>query len=232
MALIAASVVRRRLGPERPLSSLIDFCEAMTVAEDQADLPALGEFVRRLGDDDGVHASSGAVAGLVVALAADLAAQVASASPDWTERRGALAQAEVIRDRAIQLAAEVEQSYGAAMVALDRALAGSGMGSGSTHERDATLGDTLTGLLDRLLRIGEVASDAGQLGALAATSGTMGLRANAVSATMLASAAAEIVAHLVEINLLVRSDDERLRRAGELAAAAAASRDRAQSFGR
>jgi formiminotetrahydrofolate cyclodeaminase len=204
----------------------------MAVADDRADLPALSEFVRHLGDDDGVHASSGAVAGLVVALAADLAAQVANASADWTERSGALAQADSIRDRAIQLAAEVEQTYGMAMVALDRALAGSAMASGSTRERDVELGDTLSSLLDRLLGIGEVASDAAQLGALAATSGTMRLRANAVSATMLACAAAEIVAHLVEINLLVRSDDERLRRAGELAVAAAASRDRARSLGR
>jgi formiminotetrahydrofolate cyclodeaminase len=204
----------------------------MAVADDQADLPALGEFVRHLGDNDGVHASSGAVAGLVVALAADLSAQVANASADWTERSDALAQADAIRDRAIQLGAEVEQTYGIAMVALDRALAGSGMAPGSTRERDVELGDTLSSLLDRLLGIGEVASDAAQLGALAATSGTMRLRANAVSATMLASAAAEIVAHLVEINLLVRSDDERLRRAGELAVAAAASRDRARSLGR
>jgi hypothetical protein len=69
------------------------------------------------------------------------------------------------------------------------------------------------------------------LAELAARSGAPLARPNAVAATIVATAAAEVCAHLVEINLLMTRDDERVRRARELVAAAAAARQAALSLG-
>jgi hypothetical protein len=163
-----------------------------------------------------------------VALAADLAAQVARASSAWDERGGALAQADAIRERAIALAGEVERDYRAALTALQCAL-----DEPAPSGRDRTdLGGALADVLDALLRIGAVASDAAQLAQLVAASGATLVRANAVAASILATSAAEVCAHLVEVNLLMTPDDDRVGEARELAAAADAARHAALSLGR
>ena len=92
------------------------------MARSEPDLPAIDAFVTSVGGEE-IRASSGAVAALAVALAADLAAQVARESREWSERGGALAQADAIRDRAIELAAEVGHAYQVALATLSRALA-------------------------------------------------------------------------------------------------------------
>lgn len=195
----------------------------------EADLPSVAAFVRNAGAADAARASSGAVAALAVALAADLAAQVAGESTGWEERGGALAQADAIRDRAVGLAAEVERGYGTALAALTSALDTNTDIHGSP---DADLGGALSRVVEPLLRIVEVASDAAELAALVARSGATLVRADAVGATMLATAAAEIAAHLIEVNLLVDGDDERSMRARALSADAASSRDRARALPR
>jgi formiminotetrahydrofolate cyclodeaminase len=195
------------------------------MASRETDLPSIGAFMIG-GGARGARASSGAVAALLGALAADLVTQVARDSGEWEESGGALAQSQALRERALALATEVEQAYGAALAALERAV-GSGEALRGAGEHD--LGQTLSSAVEPLLRIAEVASDAAQLAALAARSGATLIRADAVAATMLATAAAEIAAHLVEVNLLVSAGDERCVRARELLAAAAASRDAARS---
>lgn len=197
------------------------------MSQRETDLPSIGAFMRDGGDS--ARASAGVVAALVAALAADLAAQVARDSAEWSARGGALAQADVIRDRAVTLAAEVEQSYGASISALARALDASKALSAS---EPADLGDALTHVVEPLLGIGEVAGDAAELAALVARSGATLVRADAVGATILATAAAEISAHLVEVNLLVSADDERSMRAREFAAATVRSRDAARALPR
>jgi formiminotetrahydrofolate cyclodeaminase len=198
------------------------------VARSEPDLPAIDAFVASVGGEE-IRASSGAVAALAVALAADLAAQVARASREWGERGGALAQADAIRERAIGLAAEVGHAYEVALATLSRALA----------EPIATpaaaapgLGEALERAVEPLLQVGAAASDAAELAELVARCGASLVRADAVAATMLATAAAEMCAHLVEVNLLVTGDDERARRAREIVASAAASRESARALGR
>jgi formiminotetrahydrofolate cyclodeaminase len=198
------------------------------VARSEPDLPAIDAFVTSVGGEE-IRASSGAVAALAVGLAADLAAQVARASREWSERGGALAQADAIRDRAIELAAEVGHAYHVALATLSRALA----------EPPATpaagapdLGEALERAVEPLLQVGAAASDAAELAELVARCGSSLVRADAVAATMLATAAAEMCAHLVEVNLLVTGDDERARRAREIVASAAASRESARTLGR
>jgi hypothetical protein len=213
----------------------------------EAQLPAIDAFVGAGGTAAGATGSAGTVAALNVALAADLTAQAAHASPAWAERGGALAQADAIRDRAISLAGEVEQTYREALSALERAVdapapadgesglppaPGGETGRPRAHDGETGLGGALTAVLDALLRIGAAGSDAAVLAELVAASGAALVRANAVAATILATAAAEVCAHLVEINLLMTRDDERVGQARELVAAAAAARQAALSLGR
>ena len=198
------------------------------MARSEPDLPAIDAFVTSVGGEE-IRASSGAVAALAVALAADLAAQVARESREWSERGGALAQADAIRDRAIELAAEVGHAYQVALATLLRALAE----PTTTPAAGAPdLGEALERAVEPLLQVGAAASDATELAELVARCGSSLVRADAVSATMLATAAAEMCAHLVEVNLLVTGDDERARRAREIVSSAAASRESARTLGR
>jgi formiminotetrahydrofolate cyclodeaminase len=198
------------------------------VARSEPDLPAIDAFVTSVGGEE-IRASSGAVAALAVALAADLAAQVARESREWSERGGALAQADAIRDRAIELAAEVGHAYQVALATLLRALAEP---TATPAAGAPDLGEALERAVEPLLQVGAAASDAAELAGLVARCGSSLVRADAVAATMLATAAAEMCAHLVEVNLLVTGDDERARRAREIVASAAASRESARTLGR
>jgi formiminotetrahydrofolate cyclodeaminase len=198
------------------------------VARSEPDLPAIDAFVTSVGGEE-IRASSGAVAALAVALAADLAAQVARASREWSERGGALAQADAIRDRAIELAAEVGHAYQVALATLSRALAEP---TATPAAGAPDLGEALERAVEPLLQVGAAASDAAELAELVARCGSSLVRADAVAATMLAPAAAEMCAHLVEVNLLVTGDDERACRAREIVASAAASRESARTLGR
>jgi Formiminotransferase-cyclodeaminase len=199
-------------------------CEAVAVAGSGPDLPAIDAFVSRVGGEE-IRASSSAVAALAVALSADLTAQVAHASPDWSGRGAALAQADAIRDRAIELAAEVAGAYQVALARLTHTLAEP---AGAPASGAIDLGEALERAVEPLLRVGDAAGDAAELAELVARSGTSLVRADAVAATVLATAAAEICAHLVEVNLLVTGGDERALRARAIVARAAASRESAQ----
>jgi formiminotetrahydrofolate cyclodeaminase len=76
------------------------------------------------------------------------------------------------------------------------------------------------------------ASDAAQLAELAARAGDTAVRADAVAAAIYAAAAAEVCAHLVDINLLIAGDDESSQRAHELRSASAQSRESALALPR
>lgn len=203
--------------------------QAVVVTGREADLPSVGAFLGSVGTADSGRASSGVVAALAVALAADLASQVARASAGWDERGGALAQADAIRDRAVALAAELQRTYGTALTALERSV---DAGADVPGAAGADLGAALRAVIDPLERIGEAAGDAAELAAHVARAGATLVRADAVAATMLATAAAEIVAHLIEVNLLVDADDERSLRAREWLAAAVSRREVARSLPR
>jgi formiminotetrahydrofolate cyclodeaminase len=191
-------------------------------------LPGIDAYALALGaggvQADAAHGSAGAVAALNAALAADLAAQVARNSPRWRDRGGAIAQADVIRQRSIGLAAQVQDTFEAALDALERVRRLSSGGSG----RPRDLGRALSDLVDLLLGVGDAANDAAGLAELAARSGEPVMAATAVSAAIVAASAADVAVHLIEVNLLTAADDERAQQARELAATAHSSRDRAR----
>ncbi len=78
------------------------------------------------------------------------------------------------------------------------------------------------------LEIAEVAVDVAALAAVVAERGDQAMRADAVSAALLAEAAARAAATLVEVNLGTTSSDERVARARDLAGSATAAAQRAR----
>ena len=194
-------------------------------------LPSLAGFVTSLAGseagDEPAPGSAGAVVALTAALAADLAAQVARQSPDWVERQDALRGAGSIRERAIALAGDVDRTYLRALAGLSRAAA-----AGDEASSGRELGDALVDIVALLLSIGEAAADAAELARLVAASGSVSVRATVVAAAMLAAGAAEAAAHLVEVNLLVGSDDAAAKRAREYVSAARVSCDAAAALPR
>jgi len=191
------------------------------------ELPSLTELAQRLAVVPH-RASAGATAALVVALAADLVTQVAESSPGWEGHQGALAQADVVRDRAVARSCEVAVAYGLLVEALKGAIAGPGADRHSTSPRDirpsldsTTLGRELVGAADLLLEIAETACDCAALAVVVAKAGDTVVRADATAAAVLAASAAEMAAHLVDVNLVASAQQERTGRARQLADAAA-----------
>ena len=195
----------------------------------EADLPSVGAFLRAAGGGQEARGTAGEVAALVIGIAADLASQVARASTEWGERGGALAQAEALRERALALRGEVQHRYDVALAELSRARERSGPGH---QEGETELGQALEELVGSLLALGETASDVAGLAEVVARSGVTELRPGAAAAAMLAAAAADVCAHLVDVNLVIRPDDERSRLAHELLASAVRSREAARALSR
>jgi hypothetical protein len=185
----------------------------------------LAEFTRRLATVPH-RASAGATAALTVGLSADLVAQVAARSPEWEEHQGALAQADVVRERAMAHGREIAVAYLRLVEALDEALA-AGPERRSARPGDPALGDGLLAAGDLLLEIAENACDCAALAVVVAKAGDPVVRGDATGAAVLAAAAAEIARHLVDINLVAGADPERSARAQQLASVAAASRSEA-----
>jgi formiminotetrahydrofolate cyclodeaminase len=185
------------------------------------ELPSLTQFAQSLANSGG-RASAGATAALAVALAADLIAQVAERSPTWEEHRGALAQADVVRNRATAQGRDVAVAYHRVLAALDEAIADPGPATDSSQ-----LGRQLATAADLLLEIAETACDCAALAVAVAKSGDTVVRADATAAAVLAAAGAEMAAHLVEVNLLASTQQDRTARARQLASAAAQHRSAA-----
>ena len=171
--------------------SLREFCD--TVA---AETPAPG---------------GGSVAAIVAAFGAALAAMVARFSTEqWEEAPGAVAQAEALRARLLPLADEDARAYESVLVALrlPREL--------QPEARDAAIGEALSRAANVPLTIAETALDVSSLAAELAERGNPNLRGDAATAAVVGEAAVRATANLVEINLAMRADDERIARAREL----------------
>src|SRR4029077_6413242 len=97
---------------------------------------------------------------------------------------------------------------------------------------DAELGNALDLNVQILLGIGAAAGDAGELAGIVARDGAPAVRADAVAASMLAVTAAEIATHLIEVNLLIGSDDDPPGRSRQLLTTARGNRDDAQKLTR
>jgi methenyltetrahydrofolate cyclohydrolase len=163
---------------------------------------------------------AGYCAAVALEMAAGLVTMAARISrAEWGEARGAAAQAVTLRERVAPLAERNVEAYRDAVALLSQAESGG---------RDDELRDALARAAGVPLEIAEIAVDVASLAAVVAERGDQALRADAVSAALLAEASARAAATLVEVNLGTTSSDERVTRAGDLAGSAAAAAARAR----
>lgn len=168
---------------------------------------SLDELLRSLAAG-GRAPGGGSAAALAVALAASVAAMVARSSQSaWDEAAGVAAQALALRERAAALAEADAEAWEDALAALESA------GEGGDPRRDFALAQRLSRAAEVPLEIAVLAADTAALAAAAADRGDGAYRADAAAAAALAAGAASAAAHLVQINLAVRQDDQRLARA-------------------
>jgi formiminotetrahydrofolate cyclodeaminase len=163
---------------------------------------------------------AGYCAALALEMAAGLVAMAARVSrAEWGEARGAAAQATTLRERVAPLAERNVEAYRDAVALLSAPESG---------HRDDELRDALARAAGVPLEIADIAVDVASLAAVVAERGDQALRADAVSAALLAEAAARAAATLVAVNLGTTSSDERVARAGDLAGSASAAAERAR----
>jgi methenyltetrahydrofolate cyclohydrolase len=153
----------------------------------------------------------GSVAAIVTGFAASLAAMTARFSTEhWEGAAGAVAQAETLRARVLPLADEDARAYETFLLARRMPE------NVEPDVRNAAIGDALSRAADVPLQIAEAAVDVACLAADLAERGNPNLRGDAVTAALLAEAAARATANLVEINLGTHEADERVQRAREI----------------
>jgi len=178
----------------------------------------LGELLEEVSSAEPMP-GAGYCAAIALEMAAGLVAMAARASrADWGEGRGAAAQATTLRERIAPLAERNVDAYREAVTAL----------GGESSSGDESLRDALARAAGVPLEIAEVAVDVAALAAVVAERGDQAMRADAVSAALLAEAAARAAATLVEVNLGTTSSDERVARARDLAGSATAAAQRAR----
>jgi formiminotetrahydrofolate cyclodeaminase len=168
----------------------------------------LGDLLDRL-SADGLAPGGGSAAALTVAFAARLVAMAARCSPEWDEAAGVVAQANAIGERAVELARTDARVWEAALLALRDAEAN----AGRDPRRDFALERKLESAAAAPLEIASLGADTAALAALAGEHGDGTYRADAAAAAALAAGGASAAAHLVRVNLGVRSADPRLAQA-------------------
>jgi formiminotetrahydrofolate cyclodeaminase len=173
---------------------------------------------------EGRTPGGGSAAAIVTAIAAGLLAKVARGSCDtWPEAAGIAAQAECLRDRATPLAEADAEQYEAALRAREEA------GGEQGERRDFALGQAFAKAAEPPLQIVRAACDVAQLAIAVAESGEPALRADAVTAALLAAAAAGAAAELVAVNLTASASDPRVIEATKLAEEAARAAEAARA---
>ena len=157
----------------------------------------------------------GPLAAQVTASAAELLAAIARASREgWPEAGGVAAQAESLRDRVAPLAQLSAEAYQHAL---------------ATDGGDYEFGRAYAKAAEPPLRIAEAATAVRALAAHVAEYANPELRADAVTAGLIAASCARAAAELVAVNLTVSADDERVRRADFLAEEAARTAELARA---
>ena len=156
-------------------------------------------------------AASGSASAVVGAISAAVAAKAARFADD----AGLLAQAEALSARLTALALEDAEAFAAATRALEVPR------DGASERRDFRLGQALVRAAAVPLAIAEASADVTFLAVELARSGDPNLRPDAVAASILAAAAAQAAAHLVQINLAAGTEVHLVEQA--LRAASAAS---------
>jgi formiminotetrahydrofolate cyclodeaminase len=133
----------------------------------------------------------------------------ARCSPSWPEAAGVMAQANSIGDRAVELASTDGRAWEAALVALRDAE----VEATADPKRNYALEQKLDAAAAAPLEIASLGADAAALAALASDYCDGTYRADATAAAALAAGGASAAAHLVRVNLGVRTTDPRLARA-------------------
>ncbi|MGH2992317.1 MAG: cyclodeaminase/cyclohydrolase family protein [Solirubrobacterales bacterium] len=153
----------------------------------------------------GVGALGGPLAARAIADAANLLEVAAQASRDrWEEAGGAAVQAASLRRRAEELGGVDAEAHAAAVDALRR------RAELDPQHRDEEIARALADAAAPPLELAQLAADVAVLGAEIAQRCDPNLRPDAVAACLLAEASGRGAAHLLEINLAVTAEDERL----------------------
>jgi len=139
----------------------------------------------------------------------------------WVEAGGAAAQAEAIRIRVAPLVELDARRYEEARRLLAHP------GEIPESERDARLGEAISEAAGPPLEVAESAADCAELAALVAEQGDHDHRADALAAAILAEAGAAVALSLLEVNLTMIEDDDRIDRGRDLVRRAGAGRERA-----
>lgn len=194
---------------------------------DFLDLP-LRDFLAEVATPEPMP-GAGYCAAISLSMAAGLVAMVAGASrAEWGEARGAVAQANTLRERVAPLAQRNVDAYATAIARLRPADDEAAQGEPEAHKPgEVGLGMLLEHAAQIPLEIAQAAVDVAVLAAVVAERGEQAMRADAVAAALLAQGAARTAATLVEINLGTTSSDARVVRAQDLAGSAAAAAQRA-----
>jgi methenyltetrahydrofolate cyclohydrolase len=164
----------------------------------------------------------GSAAAFCAAMSAALVASVARLSRErWNGALAAVAQAERLRSRAALLVEMDARAFDQALRTLAE------RDEIAPHERDTRLEQSLERAAELPLEIAEISADVAELASLASSHCIPEVRADSVSAAILAEAAARTAAGLVEVNLTVNDGDPRLSVVRSLLARAEASRGQA-----
>lgn len=188
----------------------------------------LGQRLAELLDEiasDKPAPGGGAVAAVVVAMAAGLVAMAARFSRQWAEADEVVERADALRRRVAPLAPADAQAFEEVLTAMRLP------NDLEPEVRNTAIGNALARAAEIPLEIAKEASEVAGLGALAAEKGNPNLRGDAVAAALLAEAGARVAANLVAINLGATRDDVRNTHAREHVAAASAAVERALAAG-
>jgi methenyltetrahydrofolate cyclohydrolase len=160
--------------------------------------------------------AGGSAAALAAAFSAALVTMSARVSVDaWPEATGIAVQADVLRDRLVELARAGTEAYARALETL------SNPEQLPPERRDHELGVALAQSAEIPLAIAGAAADVALLAAEAAARAEPDVQADAEVALALAAGAARAAARLVEVNLAALDDDPRVREARAAADVAA-----------
>jgi formiminotetrahydrofolate cyclodeaminase len=197
----------------------------------------LSDVLAALASQHELAGGGGPAAALAAASAAALTAKVARGSrATWIEAGGAIAHAESLRMQAqalIERDADAYREASSVLMQSERsarvgvagpALDGPAVGAA---DRERLAGEALIHAADLALAIADVASQIAQLAAEVARSCPRSLHPDALTAVMLAEAAACATARLVEVNRKLPADDPRRAASCEAAEAALRARERA-----
>lgn len=179
---------------------------------------------------------AGSALAAALATAAAVVQMAARLSPDsWTDAAGVAAQAEALRERAVQLVDEDADAYRLALEA--RAAADENAGPEQRHsrveaspakpatpaQRDWALGRVTAAAAEPPLALARVAADLAELCAAAGARVEPRVHADVAAAASLAAAVARGARELVATNLTALADDPRVGEADRLVAAAEAA---------